>query len=309
MHIEITQSTGQNESVQTGIGITVINKLYELASQLDSTSTVSGRISLYAASKQKVEYLAGTNGIGGNGRFPNLFINCSTYYFDFLDPEMQRVCSTLYGDGYGVTAAELASVSNISSLSAALTNNTTITTLDLRGITLKNPGGNEFAIGMTSLQNVYIKNINILNLSAFWGNGNNPSGIISNGRTNIKRIIADTVGISRDIANPLRGGTGNNINIEVLAVKQILLADNYSEKKIGDYIFRGSHIDHFYIGETVPPVLTFGYGDNINNATNIYVPIGSSSAYAAANNWSSHTAGFIEYDFDNDPDGIFSVFN
>lgn len=313
MHIEITQSTGQSEQLPVEIGSNIVNKLYELALNdiIDSTSTISGRISLYAASKSKVEYLAGTNGVGGNGKFPNFIINCSTYYFDFLDLEMQRICSTLYGDGYGVTLAELLAVNRLNELSTALTNNTDIRILDLRGFPVLNYTGTRwFAIGLTSLSEVYIKQCKSFNLSIFNGGGSNPSGtILSNGRSFLRKIIINTLGDGKT-RQVLNGSTDNNVEVEILAVKQIVYNTTGSaETLLGDYLFRRVHIDHFYIGEAVPPTLSMGYADNINNAINIYVPIGSSSAYAAANNWSEHTAGFLEYDFDTDPDGIFTLVN
>ena len=55
------------------------------------------------------------------------------------------------------------------------------------------------------------------------------------------------------------------------------------------------------------------YGDNINRVTNIYVPVGMRQAYIdkawSDDGGSTIRTNFIEYDFDTDPDGIFSVLN
>lgn len=118
MHLEIVQSKSSREAVS----VQIINKLYNLAysnpnqgitSRLDSTSTVSGAVSLYAANKKRVEYLAGTNGVGGNGRFPDLLIYCTTYYIDFMDDAFSTVCANLYGNGEGVTLADIAGVTSL----------------------------------------------------------------------------------------------------------------------------------------------------------------------------------------------------
>lgn len=53
-----------------------------------------------------------------------------------------------------------------------------------------------------------------------------------------------------------------------------------------------------------------GYGDNLARISNIYVPIGMAQAYIDNGTWVHDGVArtdFIEYDFDTDPDGIFSV--
>lgn len=118
MHLEIIQPKSARETVSLG----VINKLYELAyenaslgitSQLDNTSDIVGSVSLYAADKKKVEYLAGTNGVGGNGRFQDFNIYCTTYYLNFLDDAFAQVCANVYGNGEGTTTADLVGIENL----------------------------------------------------------------------------------------------------------------------------------------------------------------------------------------------------
>ena len=83
---------------------------------------------------------------------------------------------------------------------------------------------------------------------------------------------------------------------------------------ISNYFFRRVKINNLYIGATTPPKLTFGTYSTISNAVNIYVPTGYVSTYEAASGWDTRAADgngvkFLEYDFENDPDGIFSIFD
>ena len=67
------------------------------------------------------------------------------------------------------------------------------------------------------------------------------------------------------------------------------------------YFFRDVEIEKLYLGNTIPPSYTPGYGSNINNVTEFYVPIGCAETYQT---WASRTNGYLEYDFELDPDGV-----
>ena len=119
MHLEIKQSTSGTETVSAQL----INKLYELAyedqtlgitSQLDATSDVQGRLEAPAAYEDAVRYLVGIDA-GDPKRFQNLYITIpnNNYYIRFKDPVMAQIFNTEYGDGVGVTRAQLAAVNNL----------------------------------------------------------------------------------------------------------------------------------------------------------------------------------------------------
>lgn len=57
-----------------------------------------------------------------------------------------------------------------------------------------------------------------------------------------------------------------------------------------------------YIKAPNPPVLLGSLGGAIER---IYIPVGTIDAYSSATNWSSIASKFIEYDFDENPHGVF----
>ena len=115
MHLEIKQTPDKIEIVSTA----VVEKLYDLSyenestdtvSKLDETSTVSGHIQANAAYEDSVVYL--------HAKFPNLHITIpnNNYYIRFKDKEAERVCIAKWGDDVGVTKRRLETVSDIHSL-------------------------------------------------------------------------------------------------------------------------------------------------------------------------------------------------
>ena len=315
MHLEITQSTGQTESIFNNIGGQVVNALYNLAisGDLDNTSTVSGRISIYAANKFKVEYLAGTNGVGGNGIFPDLYITCSTYYVDFMDEEFGKVCGQLYGDGTGVTVSQLSAVSNLNTLRA--TQNSNVTKLDLRQFPAL-----VYQTGYWNFPNVteiYIKAVGFstsvggtIQISSF-----KNMGTVVSDRRYIDKLIIKTVQTKSSGTQKFLGGTTESADQKTdfgtIAIKNFY-APNGGDFKIGEYLTRGNrHITNLYLGGNAVIACSTGYGDNIFNIENIYVPIGMKSQYEANSTWSRDGTvhPFYEYDFENDPDNIFAAFS
>lgn len=313
MHLEITQSTGQTETLQNNFGVSVVNALYQLAvNGLDETSTVSGRISLYAASKEKVEYLAGTNGVGGNGVFPNLYIICSTYYVDFLDNAFGQVCADLYGDGYGVTQAQLLSVSNLDSLKAV--SDSSVTKLDLR----KFPSFAyaEAVWGFSNVTEIYINSCGSLTqqMSQVEVTSFRNMGTVVEDKRYIDKLIINNVYFSGN-GRFLRGQSvaeRNDTNFGTIAIRNIQLSNSDNYATLGAYTTRnGRTITNLYLGGDRVVKYSGGYGDSMFRIQNIYVPTGMASLYAADSSWTENgtTHTFYEYDFVNDPDGIFSMFD
>ena len=115
-HLYIEQNTGLIEEVNNSI----ISKLYELAinGDLDNTSDLKGRLHSSTARDTHVAYL--------NETFDDLYINADSLYITFVDPEVERVLATKYGDGTNVTTSDMAGVTRIS-YDAGFSGNTTIT--------------------------------------------------------------------------------------------------------------------------------------------------------------------------------------
>ena len=315
MHLEVLQSesvTEQNVTPET------IEKLYNLAysnpslgisSKLDATSNLQGTVSLYATYQDYVNYL--------QNKFPNFHINTSTYYFRFTDQELTTICAQFFGDGIGVTTAELASISRFSDeFKNAISNNSSIRNLDLRGFTgiTGSFTGGMFS-NISNLENIYVKDVD--NRVFIDVVSNSPK------RTINKLIVDGTLlgTLNSDMEKQdhrvyaLQGGTANSISYKIVAIRRIApkvtmeFPNSYNSCfGIGDYITRGINIENFYLDEKNPErvILRQGYNDNINKVVNFYVPIGCAQAYANSTTWGQmRNSEFLEYDFDNDPNGIF----
>ena len=322
MHLEVLQSesvTEQNVTSET------IEKLYELAysnpslgisSKLDATSNLQGTLSLYATYQDYVTYL--------QAKYPNLHINTTTYYYRFKDKELNNICAQFFGDNIGVTNGELASVTKFSNEFKTAISGSTVQYLDLGGfIGLTNWLSFATFQNISTLKTVYVKNLQGWNDLNFVKN----CGQIKPGDTlpTLEKYVVDgcylsdtntTMSTQDKARRTLQGSTGNSFNIGTLAIRRIApnvtmeFPNSYNSRfSIGDYLTRSIKIDNFYLGETNPErvQLTQGYGDNINRVVNFYVPIGCAQAYANSSTWGAlRSSEFLEYDFDNDPNGIFT---
>ena len=319
MHLELTQSTGQTESILTTLGANIVSALYDLAisGDLDNTSTVSGRLSIYAASKTKVEYLAGTNGTGGNGLFPNLYISCVTYYVDFLDAAFGRNCAQLFGDGEGVTLSQLQGVNATSMIGLRDMNNSSVSVFDFRNFPIMQYNNSSADWNCPVLTSIYINEAghtssqgDTVDLSFFVGCG----VPIENNKTYVDKLIINTVRTQASVQSFLRGNSSdakNSVNFGTIAIRNFdVPSGGYFQ--IGSYATRSNRtINNLYLGGNSVVKFNAGYGDDIFRITNIYVPIGMASQYAAESTWTKNgtTHTFYEYDFENDPDNIFAVFD
>lgn len=160
-HLYIEQNTGLTEEVNSSI----ISKLYELAisGDLDNTSDLKGRLHSTSARDIHVAYL--------NETFDDLYINADTLYITFVDPEVERVLATKYGDGTNVTTNDMSSVTSIN-YDDGFNENTTITQFpELKKFTnLINL--NTFAFSNTSnLTTIDLTNIQHIGGQAFYGSG------------------------------------------------------------------------------------------------------------------------------------------
>lgn len=205
----------------------------------------------------------------------NLTINVlKGYYIRFADDAVRRICAEIWGDGTGITREMAAQVKTINS---------------------------EFS-GRTDL----VSFDEFRYFTAFTGNGNclRHSGL--------SRVIFPAGEL---IFNLAVKKTGEIDYIKIMPGKKVTRADlGDSDKNIHvkliyipectafhDYFFRGVKIDKLYLHCSTPPSIHLGYGSNINGVTEFYVPLGCGDAYQAN---VARTNGYLEYDFDADPDGV-----
>ena len=322
MHLEVLQ----NESVtEQNVTSETIEKLYELAysnpslgisSKLDATSNLQGTLSLYATYQDYVTYL--------QAKYPNLHINTTTYYYRFKDKELNNICAQFFGDGIGVTTGELIAVSKFSDEFRAAINSSTIQHLDLGGfIGITNFLSSMAFKNISTLKTVYLKDVHKgVDLNFVYGCGQVRPG---DSKPTLEKLVVDGIFLDdtdskllQNTTNPrfFTGSTNNGSHFETIAVRRIapkvtieLPSSSGSYYRIGDYFTRGIGITNFYLGEPNPErvQLTQGYGDNLNKVVHFYVPIGCAQAYANSSTWGAlRSSEFLEYDFDNDPNGIFT---
>lgn len=116
-HLKIEQNNGVTEEVSSD----VISKLYDIvhSGNLDQTSNLIGRLHTTATYQDYIDYLEDTFKVNN---VKQLIIDATKKYIRFVDPEVQRVLATEYGDGVGVTQSELESVNEILQLFKGNTN-------------------------------------------------------------------------------------------------------------------------------------------------------------------------------------------
>lgn len=163
-HLYIEQNTGLTEEVNSSI----ISKLYELAisGDLDETSDLKGRLHSTVARDNHVAYL--------NEHFEDLTVTADLLYITFADPEVDRVLSNWWGDGTGITSAQMATKTelNFSSVDSItdrkpFINNTSIRTFNELGrfTTIKTIGTQTFE--RSYIESIDLSNIEYINWAAF----------------------------------------------------------------------------------------------------------------------------------------------
>lgn len=164
-HLKIEQNTTGTEEVN----MSIISRLYELASSgdLDNTSDLQGRLHSSTARDIHISYLT--------THYPQLYITADTQYVTFADPEVDRVLTQTWGDGTGVTLATLQTKTSIPP--DMFKGNTAIETFDELGqfgnITIL---GNEAFKNATNLRSINLQNIVSVGSEQF--SGTNLQGVI-----------------------------------------------------------------------------------------------------------------------------------
>lgn len=143
----------------TGVGTlpnSTVSKLYNIvhSGTLDNTSNLKGGLYVTNCKQSQKQYL--------ETLYPEFSIICTgQYYLDFVDPVVEQICATNWGDGIGITAAQAASVT---SFGDTFKDNTQITSFDelqyFTGMTQFNYtySDNVFT-GCTNLTTVDLRNI------------------------------------------------------------------------------------------------------------------------------------------------------
>lgn len=285
--LKITQNTSAEKVTDN-----TISKLYKLTVGDSTTPPIAQNVELEGyiradhGKRAQIKYL--------KEKFPKLQIDVpeSGLYLDFDDPVFEQfIIDTWFPEQSGVT---LVNALSINSLPDGTFNNfenaSEIETIDFRYSSFGSWRDGFFSL--PKLKYVYIKSVSGINqLNSF-----HKDAVIE------KCIIGH--------AEYIFGGGpyAQDCHIKILGIKSfgVKETDNY-----GDYLVRRSTIDKLYLGDPVAHDISFGYGDDINRVGEIYVPVGMKETFAAMNGWSKRdpALGFIEYDFDTDPDGIFAELN
>jgi hypothetical protein len=205
----------------------------------------------------------------------NLTINVlKGYYIRFADDAVRRICAEMWGDGTGITREMAAQVKTINSEFSGRTDLVSFdefryfTAFTGNGACLKHSGLNSV---------IYPANELILNLA-----------LKKTGEIDYIKIMP-----GKTVSRVHLGDSDKNIHVKLIYIPECM--------SFHDYFYRGAKVDRLYLQCDTPPSMPMGYGSNINNVVEFYVPLGCSDAYQAN---VARTNGYIEYDFDTDPDGV-----
>lgn len=286
-NLKITQNTSAEKVTDN-----TISKLYKLTvgdstiPPLTQNVELEGYIRADHGKRAQIKYL--------KEKFPKLQIDVpeSGLYLDFDDPVFEQfIIHTWFPEQSGVT---LVNALSINSMPDGAFNNfenaSEIETIDFRYSSFG--GWKEGFFNLPKLKYVYIKSVaQITQLNSFHTDAVIEKCIIGSVEQNAKG-----------------GPYAQNCHIKILGIKSFGINENDS---YGDYLTRRSTIDKLYLGDPVAHDIYFGYGDDINRIGEVYVPVGMKETFAAMDGWSKRdpALGFIEYDFDTDPDGIFAELN
>lgn len=286
-NLKITQNTSAEKVTDN-----TISKLYKLTIGDSTTPSIAQNVELEGyiradhGKRAQIKYL--------KEKFPKLQIDVpeSGLYLDFDDPVFEQfIIDTWFPEQSGVTLVNALSIDRMPRGTFDNFENTSeIETIDFRYSRFGSWEDGFF--GLPKLKYVYIKSVaSITNLNSFH-----------------KDAVIEKCIIGR-VEYVFGGGPyAQNCHIKILGIKSFGVNEN---NKYGDYLVRRSTIDKLYLGDPVAHDINFGYGDDINRIGEVYVPVGMKETFAAMDGWSKRdpALGFIEYDFDTDPDGIFAELN
>lgn len=207
--------------------------------------------------------------------FGNLTINVQGYYIRFADDTVKRICAENWGDGTGITKEMAAEVKTIGS--EFLGGGNIVSFDEFRFFTGLSSVGN-ILVG-TGLQRVIYPNISGATYNI---------RLTNNGEIDYVKIMpGDKIGQVQF------GDAGVSVKANTLYLPECT--------SLNSYFFRDVKIESLYLDSDVPPSYSPGWGSNVNAVTKFYVPTGKAETYQA---WAARSNGYIEYDFENDPDEV-----
>ncbi len=218
-------------------------------------------------------------------RFPKLKLNIiGERYVRFKDTAFQQICADKYGDGRGVTQAQLDAVTGFAK--EWLWRNATVkdlSDLHLRFKNLIDISGSCFREG--NFEKITVpKSVEKISPSAFEHNFRLTELVFEDpdGKSLLKNI-------------------SHNIIYDNESMRVLVLPTNLQEWT--NYTTRGTNIKKLYCKATTPPKLGRGWGDNYDTI-DLFVPKGCASLYAAAEHW-DYFRSITEYDFALNPDNVY----
>lgn len=272
-HLYIEQNTGLTEEVNSSI----ISKLYELAisGDLDETSDLKGRLHTTVAKDVHISYL--------NETFEDLYISADDLYITFADPEVERVLSTFWGNGTGVTAAQISAKTELNfSGSDPITgrkpfiSNTTVRTFPELGnfTTIKSIGGQVFE-NASNLESIDLSNIQYIGWQSFYdtkltGILNLPS-IINLGNTGNQQggSFKYCTHITSVVFGPNTTIIGNEAFSGCTGIQTVTGLSNSNLSTLGSSAFNGctalTSVDIDYSNITTIPIDAFRGCTNLTN--------------------------------------------
>ena len=196
------------------------------------------------------------------------------YYIRFADDAVRRICAEKWGDGTGITRDMAATVKTITSEFGGYTD---IVSFDEFRFFTGFQGDGACLRGSGLSRAIFPANSLTINLR-----------LRNTGEIDYVKIMP-----GKKVNQVYLGDANINVHIGVIYIPEC--------GKFHDYFFRQVTIDKLYLHCNIPPSMPIGYGANINNVKEFYIPLGCGDAYQAN---VPRTNGYIEYDFDVDPDGV-----
>lgn len=331
-HLRIENQNSNTEIVSAAI----IQKLYNLALGIEESLeegellsdyvSLNGNLQANHVYKSAHDYLTGNLPDSNTKRFPNLTLNITGgIYIEFEDPVVEQICATTWGDGIGIT---LAQVQSVTSSNNVFRNNVNITSFDefqyFTGFTscprfdgCTNLTSIRLPSTVVELGNYYFNNCS--NLTTI-GDISNIETISDHTFSGCSKLVFDGYSFTKLKNSSISGckftnsndwividGTFTTLGVSNTKIKKLEIRGNFQGGSFGtntlltDIILpetttslnsKGfqycTSISNITIKATTPPTFGSQLFFNANRRPNIYVPSGSVSLYQAASGWSDY---------------------
>lgn len=318
-HLRIENQNSNTEIVSSAI----IQKLYTIALSAEGDVSLKGNLQSDHVKQIAYDYLTGNLPNTNVKRFPDLTLNVTGgIYIDFEDSAVEQICVSNWGDGTGIT---LAQVQSVTGMSDTFRNNVNITSFnELQYFTgLTNCPRFDGCTNLTSIQlpstvtvlgDYYFNNCS--NLTTI-GDISNIERISSHTFTGCSKLVFDGYSFTSLKNSDISGckftdsndwividGTFTTLSVNNTKIKKLEIRGNFQGGSFGnntsltDIILpetttslnsKGfqycTSISNITIKATTPPTFGSQLFFNANRRPNIYVPSGSVSSYQSASGW------------------------